>query len=259
MEKKQVEQKVECFVIMPISDQQGYDKGHFQLVYEDIIKPAIQLAGMIAVRADETKGANLIQLDILQKVIKLPIAVCDISSKNPNVFYELGIRQAFDMPTVILKDSNTEAPFDISGLRYCDYNVNMRYRDVKSAVLKLSEMLQETYRNKDNKSEINSLVRLLELSSPAELPSSDMSSQEKENKLVALKLETILESVETLSSQMQRLERDQIDNIFLSTQASPTTQQGSSIALAGLREQLRTKRKSIQPPSQINFDDDIPF
>ncbi|HDZ3708381.1 TPA: hypothetical protein RSW45_003699 [Vibrio cholerae] len=86
-----------------------------------------------------------------------------------------------------------------------------------------------------------------------------MSSQEKENKLVALKLETILESVETLSSQMQRLERDQIDNIFLSTQASPTTQQGSSIALAGLREQLRTKRKSIQPPSQINFDDDIPF
>ncbi|HDZ3708159.1 TPA: hypothetical protein RSW45_003461, partial [Vibrio cholerae] len=119
---------------MPISDQQGYDKGHFQLVYEDIIKPAIQSAGMIAVRADETKGANLIQLDILQKVIKLPIAVCDISSKNPNVFYELGIRQAFDMPTVILKDSNTEAPFDISGLRYCDYNVNMRYRDVKSAV-----------------------------------------------------------------------------------------------------------------------------
>ena len=114
MDKALDGEKIECFVIMPISDQQGYDKDHFQLVYEDIIKPAVSLAGMIPVRADETKGSNLIQLDILRKVIKLPIAICDISAKNPNVFYELGMRQAFDMPTVILKDTNTDAPFDIA-------------------------------------------------------------------------------------------------------------------------------------------------
>lgn len=37
---------------MPISSQQGYDEEHFQLVYEDIICPAVEIAGMVPVRAD---------------------------------------------------------------------------------------------------------------------------------------------------------------------------------------------------------------
>ncbi|WP_349921463.1 hypothetical protein [Aeromonas veronii] len=61
-----------CFVIMPISNQPGYDPDHFTLVYQDIIKPAIELANMIPVRADETKNTNLIQLDIL-KTLSLQI------------------------------------------------------------------------------------------------------------------------------------------------------------------------------------------
>ncbi len=241
--------KVECFVIMPISDQQGYDKDHFQLVYEDIIKPAITLADMVPVRADETKGANLIQLDILRKVIKLPIAVCDISAKNPNVFYELGMRQAFDMPTVILKDTNTDAPFDISGLRYCDYNANMKHREVKAAVLKLSGMLRETYANRENTSEVNSLVRLLELSNAAELPSSNLSTQEKETKLLTLKLDRIVESIESLQHQVHNLEHDDTEDFL-----EPPTR-----IKHNLRQQLRNQRQNKELQQKPVFDDDIPF
>lgn len=88
------EEKITCFVIMPISDQAEYEPNHFTLVYQDIIIPAIEKAGMTPVRADETKNTNLIQLDIIRKVIESDIAICDMSSKNPNVFYELGMRQA---------------------------------------------------------------------------------------------------------------------------------------------------------------------
>lgn len=45
----------ECFVVMPITDPEGYDKGHFTKVYEDIFKPACDAAGFKPVRADEVK------------------------------------------------------------------------------------------------------------------------------------------------------------------------------------------------------------
>lgn len=157
---------VECFVIMPISNQNGYDNEHFTLVYEDIIKPAIKANNMNPIRADETKNTNLIQLDILRRIIETPIAICDMSSKNPNVFYELGMRQAFNMPTVLIKDDETSAPFDISGLRYITYNKNMKHREVQRAVEELTKSIKETYLKRDDKSEINSLIRLMEFVNP---------------------------------------------------------------------------------------------
>ncbi|MEZ9015257.1 hypothetical protein AB6D76_23605 [Vibrio splendidus] len=168
-----------CFVIMPISGQTGYDSTHFTYVYEDIIKPAIELAGMVPVRADETVNTNLIQLDILRKVIESDIAICDMSSKNPNVFYELGVRQAFDKPTVLMIDDATDAPFDVSSLRYVNYKKEMGYRDVKSAITRLKETLLETFEKKDDKSEINSLIRLMELTTPAQLSQMDISAEDR--------------------------------------------------------------------------------
>ncbi|WP_051371647.1 hypothetical protein [Vibrio parahaemolyticus] len=168
-----------CFVIMPISAQSGYESDHFSLVYEDIIKPAVEAAGMKAVRADETVNTNLIQLDILRKVIESDIAICDMSSKNPNVFYELGVRQAFDKPTVLMIDDVTPAPFDVSSLRYVEYKKDMGYRDVKSAIEKLTQTIIETYQKKDDKAEINSLIRLMELTAPAQLNQTDISAEDR--------------------------------------------------------------------------------
>lgn len=98
------ENKIDCFVIMPIGDCDGYNSGHFTRVYEDIIKPAVSQAEFKPIRGDEVAKTNLIQLDILNKLLETPIAVCDLSSRNPNVLFELGIRQAFDMPVVLIQE-----------------------------------------------------------------------------------------------------------------------------------------------------------
>ncbi|ELB2274806.1 hypothetical protein QNZ94_004498 [Vibrio parahaemolyticus] len=237
-----VKKPINCFVIMPISSQEGYEDDHFQLVYEDIICPAILAAGMTPIRADETKGTNLIQLDILQKVIDSPMAVCDMSAKNPNVFYELGMRQAFDKPTVLLKDEKTNAPFDINGLRYCQYNTDMRHRNVKLAIEQLSATLIETYKNKENKSEINSLVRLLELAKPAELPTGDITPQEKEAKLLSLKLDTVINGMEQMQQKIQYVE-NKFEHYQPSTKQTDSEQ---SVSFKGLRHQLRAQRQSNQ-------------
>ena len=86
-----VKETKECFIIMPISDADGYPTGHFKHVYDNIIYPSCEMAGYQAVRADEIKATNLIHLDILKRLIDTPIAICDLSSRNPNVLFELGI------------------------------------------------------------------------------------------------------------------------------------------------------------------------
>lgn len=48
-----------CFVIMPIADVEGYDPGHFNRVYEFIIKPACRIAQFKPIRADEVKKNKL--------------------------------------------------------------------------------------------------------------------------------------------------------------------------------------------------------
>lgn len=192
--------KTECFVIMPISSQIGYEEGHFQLVYEDIIQPSIEATGMSSYRADETNNTNLIHLDILRRVIETPIAVCDMSSKNPNVFYELGMRQAFDMPTVLIKDDVTDTPFDISSLRYVTYNKVMKHRDVISVTKELSKAIDETYKKRDDRSEINSLIRLMELANPAKINKVELSDEARYEKLNELHLKDIVDSIEKLNN-----------------------------------------------------------
>ena len=195
----------QCFVIMPISAQDGYEEGHFQLVYEDIIKPAIIAAGLFPFRADETKNTNLIQLDILRNVIESPMAICDMSSKNPNVFYELGMRQAFDLPTVLLRDEITLAPFDVNGLRYVTYKKDMKHRDVVSAIDELTIALKDTFEKREDKSEINSLIRLMDLANPAKLNQVELTSEERFDKLNELHLQKIMSSIDLLSANQNRM------------------------------------------------------
>lgn len=151
----------ECFVIMPISDTDGYDKGHFAKVYNDIIKPAIESAGYKSIRADEVVSSNLIQLDIVERLISAPLAICDISSRNPNVFYELGLRHAFNKPVVLMKDNITPNAFDISSFRYIEYTKEMGYRDVTSVIKQLKEAILSTVNDWNAGKGVNSIIKLL--------------------------------------------------------------------------------------------------
>lgn len=160
----------ECFIIMPIADMEDYPKGHFNHVYENIIKPSCSLAGYTAVRADEVKQTNLIHLEILKKLIDAPLAICDLSSRNPNVLFELGIRQAFDKPVVLIQEKDTPKIFDIAPLRYLEYSQDMKYHDVLIIQEKLKEAIEATALAEHDKTNVNSIVKLLALNSPAQIP-----------------------------------------------------------------------------------------
>jgi len=162
---------------MPISESPNYPKGHFTRVYQHLIKPACILAGFKPMRADDVLNTNHIALDILKKIIDSDMALCDLSNQNPNVLYELGIRQAFNKPVTLIKDSKTSRVFDIQGFRDLEYDESLRIDNVQENVENLAEIIKITYNEKD--SQVNSLVKLLGIN-PAELSESTNISIEAE-------------------------------------------------------------------------------
>ncbi|MEN0007990.1 hypothetical protein [Flavobacterium nitrogenifigens] len=184
-----------CFIIMPISDNINYPSGHFNRVYEYIIKPACEIAGFTPIRADEVVTTNYIALDIIKRIIESDMAICDLSSQNANVMYELGIRQAFNKPVTFLKDNITKRVFDIQGFRDLEYDMTLRIDNVNMIKDQLAESLSQTFQNKD--SEINSLVKLLSIS-PAEL---------SENTKLSIESELILNQLSIINNRL-----DKIDN-----------------------------------------------
>ena len=159
-----------CFSIMPIADVDGYPQDHFKHVYDNIIMPACSIAGFRATRADEVKASNLIHLDILRNLIDAPIAICDLSTRNPNVLFELGIRQAFDRPVVLIQEKGTPRIFDIAPLRYLEYSKEMKYHEVLKTQQELSETIQATVAADSDAGNVNSIVKLLALDSAARIP-----------------------------------------------------------------------------------------
>lgn len=155
----QVDKKT-CFIIMPIADVAGYDSGHFHRVYNHIIKPACEIAGFDPIRADDINSSNMIVIDILKKIVESDLAICDLSGRNPNVLYELGLRQAFNKKTVLIKDNKTENIFDVQGFRYAQYDSNLRIDNVKNEIIKFSSALTETY---EATGDVNSIVQLLQI------------------------------------------------------------------------------------------------
>ena len=187
-------EKKTCFVIMPISDREDYPTGHFGRVYDHLIKPACELADFRPIRADDVMTTNYIALDIIKKILESEMALCDLSSRNPNVFYELGIRQAFNLPVTLIKDIKTKRVFDIQGFRDIEYDESLRIDNVENTIQDLSELLKNTYENK--LTEINSLISLLGIE-PAKLT---------EKKKISTDTELILSSLSSIDKRMSVME-----------------------------------------------------
>lgn len=154
------EEQERCFVIMPISDQGDYPKGHFTKVYNQIFKPAIIAAGYEPFRVDEDKISNPIINKIFDAVQNCPMALCDLSNRNPNVLYELGLRQAYDKPVVLVQDEKTPRIFDVSGINTVQYSSERLFENVMEAREKITDALIST---RDGK--VNSIVKIVQAES----------------------------------------------------------------------------------------------
>lgn len=185
-----------CFVMMPFSDPEGYAKGHFRKIYEQIIKPAIESAGYVAYRVDEDGVSNLITTKIFQAIVDCDMAICDLSSRNPNVLYELGIRHAFDKPVVLITDDKTERIFDIQGLSTITYRSSRLYDEVPED----QEKIVEAIKANENNSSIYSIINMVKLQEAAyDKDYKDVNSTELNNALL-MRVIDALDKVEQIQN-----------------------------------------------------------
>lgn len=133
-----------CFIIMPISTPEGYTENHFKQVYETIIAPAVVKAGYEPYRVDDDRICDSIIDKILRNLVECEMAVCDLSSRNPNVMYELGIRQAYGKKVVLIQDEKSQPIFDVSAINTVFYNSRRIYEDVIASQNNISEAIIST-------------------------------------------------------------------------------------------------------------------
>ncbi|MCD8477364.1 MAG: hypothetical protein LRY68_05185 [Sulfurospirillum sp.] len=109
--------------------------------YEDVGKHC----GFTRVQlVSEDTASNVIPTTIIKNIFENDIVICDVSGKNPNVMFELGIRIAFDKPVVITKDDKTKISFDIASLKYLGYPQSQHYGQMQTFKETLAKSLQAT-------------------------------------------------------------------------------------------------------------------
>lgn len=107
-----------CFVVMPFGPPIG---AYFQSIYE----PAIAKAGLRPVRADaDIFGTGKIIDQIWRGINGAKILVAELTSRNPNVFYELGLAHALNKPVVLVSRTEEDVPFDLQHIRVIYYDVS---------------------------------------------------------------------------------------------------------------------------------------
>lgn len=107
-----------CFVMMPFASPIGD-------YYSSVYKPAIEKAKLVPVRADnEIFGAGKIMDQVWNGINAATVLVAELTTKNPNVFYELGIAHALQKPVVLVSSNSDDVPFDLKHIRVIYYDKN---------------------------------------------------------------------------------------------------------------------------------------
>lgn len=195
MSETSKKKKEKCFVIMPISDQGDYPPDHFTKVYKQIIKPSVEEAGYEAYRIDENNICDAIINKIFSAIQECPMAICDLSNRNPNVLYELGLRQAYDKPVVLIQDDKTDKIFDVSGISTVFYKSSRQYEDVLEARENIKKTILSTKEGK-----ANTLAKVIKVNA-ADFSQIEVSQDDRTNIIL-----------EEIYSEIRKLKNSQIAN-----------------------------------------------
>lgn len=187
--------KMICGVVMPISSIDGCNESHWADVLE-IISEAIEEAGFESNLVSNADDVGIIHKRIIQNLYDNPIVVCDVSGKNPNVMFELGMRLAFDKPTIIIKDDRTSYSFDTSAIEHLEYPRDLRFSKIIEFKEKLSQKLRATYEKSTTDANYTTFLKHFGEFTVAKIEKKEVSGQE-----------FIIDELKNIRMTMRRLER----------------------------------------------------
>lgn len=127
-------------VMMPFAPQ-------FSPVYKSI-KDAAKSVPLEVIRADEVWNEHTVIQDIINIIYDSAIVICDLTGKNSNVFYEMGVSHALGRHVIPIAQNINDIPFDIQHHRFLQYLPN------SEGMLEMTEKLELRIKNLCEKMEI---------------------------------------------------------------------------------------------------------
>ncbi len=116
-----------CFVVMGFGKKTDFETGRvldLDKSYRNMIKPAVEAAGLQCIRADEIVHSGLIDVPMYEQLLNADVVVADLSTSNKNAFYELGVRHALrPFTTVVISEDGIKTfPFDVNHIAVRQYH-----------------------------------------------------------------------------------------------------------------------------------------
>jgi hypothetical protein len=122
---------MKCFVIMPFGNPKVNPEHarRLDLIYSQWIKPTVESVKdpskpderIVCHRADKAMRPEEIITHVIEHLMTSDIVIADLSGKNANVFYELGVRHVINNNTILIAEDLDDIPFDLRGLRAIAY------------------------------------------------------------------------------------------------------------------------------------------
>jgi hypothetical protein len=159
-------EKKTCFVVMGFGKKNDYQTGRvldLNASYHNMIKPAVEGAGLKCIRADEIVHAGVIDTPMYQQLLEADVVIADLSTANPNAFYELGVRHALrPYTTLIIAEEKLVYPFDVNHTvirRYRHLGEDIGVGDAKAFGAEIKKALKEILKNRQNDSPVYTYLK----------------------------------------------------------------------------------------------------
>jgi ActR/RegA family two-component response regulator len=151
-----------CFVIMPFSTTKTCTNDQWTEIFETMIKTAVETSGYHyeCFRACLDIG-NIIK-DILVNLNRADVVIADLTDKNPNVFYELGVRHTLRNATILITQDINHVPFDLRHYALIEYDWTTRKgrNEFNIRIAKILKSIEEEGDNQNITSPVREYLKL---------------------------------------------------------------------------------------------------
>lgn len=85
------------------------------------LRDAVAAVGMSCQRADDIWIDDHVIQDVVSLLCKASLVICDLTSRNANVFYEMGIAHVLAREVIMITQNAQDVPFDVAHIRHVRY------------------------------------------------------------------------------------------------------------------------------------------
>lgn len=113
--------------------------------YNSFLKPIIEEVTPVKAHRSAPMRGDILK-EIIKDLIHTDIVVADLTDSNPNVFWELGVRQSFKHGTITIAQEGTRLPFDISSKGTLFYS-NKNHLKSRSFIREFKQAIRDCIKN----------------------------------------------------------------------------------------------------------------